>query len=270
MERAILYVGVAQIIADPTQPRKSFDPEKLEQMANSLKARGMLQPIRVCYDKERQAYRIVVGESRWRAASRAGMTEIPCIVMEGAPDDAMLLADRLIENVCRNDLTPLELARGISLLRRLRKCTSQDAAAELGLSGATVCRAEALLSLPEDIQQMIDEERLSANIGYEISRLDGEDAMRDVANTVARCRLNRDQAIELCRQNGVEKKKTTPRSDRLTGKAEGVSFSFSFSAGQLTPETLLKAIEQIRSKLKEMQRSDQRDVSALADLLRAS
>lgn len=135
MERTILYLGVAQIIADPTQPRKTFNPEKLEQMAASLKARGMLQPIRVCHDKERQAYRIVVGESRWRSARMAGLTEIPCIVMEGeTPDEASLLADRLIENVCRSDLSPLELGRGISLLKRLRKCTSQDAAAELGLS----------------------------------------------------------------------------------------------------------------------------------------
>src|SRR5262249_25771877 len=107
-------IGIDMLIADPTQPRKTFDVETLEQICASLKARGMLQPIRVWHDKERQAYRIVVGESRWRAARMAGLTEIPCIVMEGdTPDEASLLADRLIENVCRSDLTPLELARGI-------------------------------------------------------------------------------------------------------------------------------------------------------------
>ncbi len=270
MERTILYLGVAQIIADPTQPRKTFDPEKLEQMAASLKARGMLQPIRVCHDKERQAYRIVVGESRWRSARMAGLTEIPCIVMEGeTPDEASLLADRLIENVCRSDLSPLELGRGISLLKRLRKCTSQDAAAELGLSGASVCRAEALLSLPPEIQELVELEQISPSIAYEISRLKDEDVIREVANTVARCRLNRDQAIELCRQKGVEKKKTQPKAGRVAGKLEGVSFSFSFSAGELTAEVLLKALDQIRSKLRELQKGD-KDVSALADLLKAS
>jgi ParB family chromosome partitioning protein len=271
MEKAILYLGVAQIIADPNQPRTKFDPEKLKQMAASLKARGMLQPIRVYHDKERNAYRIVVGESRWHAAKLAGIEQIPCIVMEGdTPDAASLLADRLIENVCRSDLTPLELARGISMLKRLRKCTSQDAAAELGLSGASICRAEALLSLPEEIQRMVEEERLSPSIAYEIGRLGDEELMRDVAETATGCRLNRDQVIELCRHKGVEKKKTTPRGNRLSGKTEGVAFSFSFSAGKLTPDALMKALDAIMAQLKKVQRSNSQDISALAELLRAS
>jgi ParB family chromosome partitioning protein len=197
----------------------------------------------------------------------AGITEIPCIVTEGEPDDASLLADRLIENVCRSGLKPLELARGISLLRRLRKCTSQDAAAELGLSGATVCRAMSLLNLPEDVQQMVDEGRVAESIAYSISRLDSEDDMREVANTVARCRLNRDQALELCQQKGVEKKKTQPRGDRLSGKAEGVTYSI---GGPLTAEGLSRVIEILKGTLKELKQGEPKGIADPAEPLKAS
>ena len=86
---------------------------------------------------------------------------------------------------------------------------------------------------------------------------------------IVACRLNRDQVIEAVRLK-VGKKNVQPKAGRVAGKLDGVSFSFSFSAGELTPETLLAAIEKIRSKLKELQKGDHSDVSALADLLRAS
>jgi hypothetical protein len=81
-------------------------------------------------------------------------------------------------------------------------------------------------------------------------------------------RMNRDQVLEAVRQQ-VGKKNVTPKAGRVAGKLDGVAFSFAFAAGELTPEKLLKAIDQIRSKLKELQRDDHRDVSALTELLRA-
>ena len=137
MNEKLIHIGSGKIFADPNQPRKTFDRGELEKIATSLKARGFLQPIRVCYDLEREAYRIVLGESRWRAAQLAGITEIPCMVVEGEPDDASLLIDRLIENVCRSNLKPMELGRGIATLKALRRCSSQDVAAQLGISGAS-------------------------------------------------------------------------------------------------------------------------------------
>ena len=116
---------------------------------------------------------------------------------------------------------------------------------------------------------MVDDGRLAESAAYELSRLKDEDAMRELANLIVACRMNRDQVIEAVRLK-VGKKNVRPKAGRVTGKLDGVSFSFAFASGELTPETLLAAIEKIRSKLKELQRSDQRDVSALADLLRAS
>ena len=269
MNEKLIHIASDRIFADPNQPRKTFDRGELEKIATSLKARGFLQPIRVCYDPEREAYRIVLGESRWRAAQLAAIAEIPCLVVEGEPDDASLLADRLIENVCRSNLKPLELGRGIATLKALRRCSSQDVAAQLGISGASVSRAEALLTLPAEVQAMVDDGRLVESAAYEVSRLPDADAQRQMAALIVASRLNRDQVIEAVRLK-VGKKAVTPRAGKVAGKLDGVAFSFSFAAGELTPEALLAAIEKIRSKVKELQRGDHRDLSALADLLKAS
>jgi hypothetical protein len=119
------------------------------------------------------------------------------------------------------------------------------------------------------VQAMVDDGRLAESAAYELSRLKDEDAIRALAHQIVASRLNRDQVIEAVRQT-VGKKNVTPRTGRVAGKLDGVSFSFAYSAGELTPETLLKAIDQIRSKLKELQRGDHKDVSALTGLLRAS
>jgi ParB family transcriptional regulator, chromosome partitioning protein len=269
MSETLLQISIDDVIPDPTQPRKTFVKEEVERLAASLVARGFLQPLRVLRDKERQCWRIVVGETRWRAARLAGMTQVPCIVVEGQPSEADLLADRLVENHCRNDLRPLELARGIATLKSLRRCSSQDVAAQLGISGASVTRAESLLTLPEEVQAMVDDGRLAESAAHEISRLKDDDAMRDLANHIVALRLNRDQAIELCRRKSAGDKATPVKAGRVSGKLEGVSFSFSF-AGPLTPETLLKAVEQIRARLKELQKGNHPDASALAEMLRAS
>jgi ParB family chromosome partitioning protein len=152
-------------------------------------------------------------------------------------------------------------------LKKLKSCTSQDLAAELGIGGASVTRAEALLTLPEDVQAMVDEGRLPESIAYEISRLRDEYGMRELAFTAVAGRMNRDQVTDAVRRK-VGKKAVPPQPGKVTGKLEGVTFTF--SGGQLTPESLLRAIEHIRSKLRELQKNDQKDVSALAELLRAS
>ena len=268
MAETLISIGINELIPDPTQPRKHFAPETVERMAVSLKAQGVLAPLRVLRDKERQCYRIVVGETRWRAAKLAGLTQLPCIVIEGQPTEADLLAARLVENSCRNDLRPLELARGIATLKSLLRCPSQEVATRLGISNASVSRAEALLSLPEDVQELIDGGSLAENAGYEISRLPGAPSQREMARLIVAGRLSRDQVVEAVRKQ-VGKKHVQPRGGRVTGKLEGVSFTFSFASGELTPEALLRAIDQIRSKLRALQRDD-KDMSALSDLLRAS
>jgi ParB family chromosome partitioning protein len=269
VNNTFLHIPLGELMVDPNQPRRVWVQSEIDRLAASIAARGILQPLRVMWDDERKCWRIVCGESRWRAAKQAGLETVPCLPVEGVLSETDILADQIVENHCRQDLPPLSLARAMFRLKKLKSCTSQDLAAELGISGASVTRAEALLTLPDDVQAMVDDGRLAESAAYELSRLRDEDAMRMMAGMVVASRLNRDQVIEAVRQK-VGKKNVAPRAGRVTGKLEGVSFSFAFSAGELTPDTLLRALDQIRSKLKELQRSDHKDVSALSDLLRAS
>ncbi len=265
----LLQIPVDELMADPNQPRRVWIESEIERLKTSVAARGVLQPLRVIWDKERKCWRIVTGESRWRAAKLAGLATVPCVPVEGELSETDMLADQIVENHCRNDLRPLDLARAIAKLKKLKACTSQDLAAGLGISGASITRAEALLTLPVDVQAMVDDGRLAESAAYEISRLKDEDAMRELASQIVASRLNRDQVTEAVRLK-VGKKNVQPKAGRVAGKLDGVSFTFSFASGELTPETLLAAIEKIRSRLKELQRGDHHDVSALPGLLRAS
>jgi ParB family transcriptional regulator, chromosome partitioning protein len=269
VSNSLLQIPVDELMPDPNQPRQGWVQSEIDRLATSITARGILQPLRVVRDNERKCWRIVTGESRWRAAKQAGLATVPCVPVEGVLDETDMLAEQIVENHCRHDLRALDLSRAMAKLKKLKGCTSQDLAAELGISGASVTRAEALLTLPADVQAMVDDGRLAESAAYEISRLKDEDAMRELAGMVVSCRMNRDQVLEAVRQK-VGKKSVAAKAGRVAGKLDGVSFSFSFSTGQLTPETLLKAIEQIRSKLKELQKGEHGDVSALPGLLRAS
>jgi ParB family chromosome partitioning protein len=264
----LLSVGISELMPDPTQPRKTFLGEEIERLAASIAARGVLTPLRVLRDEERQCWIIVCGESRWRAARIAGLTHLPCILVEGHPDETDLLADRIVENECRHDLAPLDLARAIAKLKALKAATSQQISKELGLSAAAITRAESLLTLPEDIQSLVDAGSVSESAAYEISRLPEEKSQRELAHAVAAGRLNRSQVTEAVHR-AIGKKKIQPKASRLSCRLDG-GVSVTVSAGEpLTWDVVLEAIDRIRKEARKLCDTG-KDVSALAQVLRAS
>jgi ParB family transcriptional regulator, chromosome partitioning protein len=264
----LLSVGIDQLMPDPTQPRKTFEADALQRLAASLAARGVLQPLRVLWDAEREAWLIVTGESRWRAAKLAGIQELPCIPMDGQPEEADLLADRIVENSLRNDLRPLEFARALAKLKALRGLNSQALARELGISGAAITRAESLLTLPDDVQTLVDSGSVAESTAYEISRLPDEVAMRELAGSVAAGRMNR-QAVAEAVQRTVGKKHVTPKASRLSCRLDG-GLSVTMSAGgPLTWESLLEGLDRLRKEARKLYDAG-KEPAALAHVLRAS
>jgi ParB family chromosome partitioning protein len=146
---------------NPDQPRRSFEPGALEELAASLKAKGVIQPLIVRPDpKEPKAWQIVAGERRWRAAQKAGLSEVPVIVREY--DDAELLEIAIIENIQRDDLNPIdEGAAYRSLIDRFGHSQEQVASA-LGKSRSHVANQMRLLQLPKEVQQMVVDRTISA------------------------------------------------------------------------------------------------------------
>jgi len=150
-------------VPNPAQPRKHFDPAALDALSASIKQRGVLQPL-VVRPMEGGLHQIVAGERRWRAAQIAGLERVPCVVRPR--DDAATLQDALIENMVREDLTPIEEARCLRLLIEDLGVTHAVLASQLdGRSRSDITNTMRLLDLPEDVVDLIDAGTLTKGHG---------------------------------------------------------------------------------------------------------
>ncbi len=196
-EKGALRISVDRIVPDADQPRTEFDEEDLGRLAESLKARGQLQPVRVRWDQGRGVYVLVMGERRWRAAKLAGLTELSCIVHEGEIDAGERLALQLVENALRADLTPIEQARAYRRLMDAQDWSARQLADELQLAPSTVTRALALLELPETVQDHVDRGDLPARAAYELAKLDDASAQAEVAQAAVDQKLSRSEVADV-------------------------------------------------------------------------
>jgi ParB family chromosome partitioning protein len=212
-------IPIGRIVRDPNQPREEFDPDGLRRLAESLKAKGQLQPIRVRWDEGRGMYVILCGERRWRAAEIAGMATLTCVIHEGPPEPGELLALQLIENCLREDLRPIEQALAFRQLIERNGWSARQLARELALTQSSVARALSLLDLPEEVQQMVDEGAIAPATACEVGRLDDPGDQVEVANEVVRKKLTRDQAVD-----AVKSRKAGQRSSGAPGRARKVEY----------------------------------------------
>jgi ParB family chromosome partitioning protein len=253
MTATLLSVEVGRLSPDPTQPRKTFLKEEIDRMAASIAARGILQPLRIRRDAEGRFWWIVAGECRWRAARQAGLTHVPCLEVHGDLSEADQLADQVIENAVRNALRPTELGRALAKLKAITGCNSRTLAEKLGLSGSAITRAEALISLPPDLQGWVDEGRLAEATAYEISRLPDEASQRELASTVVSGRMSRDAAADAVR-NRIGKRRVTPKGGRIACRLDGgVSITLARAGVSLTKADVLLAVEHLRKLAKKLE-----------------
>jgi len=163
-QTGVILVSVESLCANPLQPRQHFDEEGLEALASSIAENGILQPIIVRKDSDQaDKFAIVAGERRWRAAKRAGLDQIPANVLNLS--DAQALELGLLENVQREDLTALELAKGYQRLMSDFGHNQESLARKLGKSRSHIANMLRLLNLPLRIQEMLQDSRLSAGHG---------------------------------------------------------------------------------------------------------
>ncbi len=152
-------VRISEIEPNREQPRKEFDSVALSELADSISQHGVLQPL-LLRPMLTGGYRIVAGERRWRAARMAGLTEVPAVIREMTDAEEMLFA--LIENLQREDLTPLEEARGYRTLIETQDFTQEEVSQAVGKSRPAITNALRLLNLPEDIQKMLEAGEITA------------------------------------------------------------------------------------------------------------
>ncbi|HHY37598.1 MAG TPA: ParB/RepB/Spo0J family partition protein [Clostridia bacterium] len=179
----VARIPIDSILHNPYQPRESIQESSLEELASSIKTHGVLQPIIV--RKAGKGFEVVAGERRLRAARLAGLTEVPAIIRECTDRDQALLA--LVENLQREDLNPIEVARGYKVLLEEFGLTQEELAAELGTSQSSISNKLRLLKLPEEIVEAISREIITERHAREVLKVDGEEAQmrafREICNS---------------------------------------------------------------------------------------
>jgi ParB family chromosome partitioning protein len=197
-------IAIDRVERDPTQPREDFDGEEakaaLAELAESIRARGILQPIRVRWSEERGMYVVIAGERRLRAAQAAGQVDVPCVIHDGTLSEADLLLDQLAENLIRLDLQPVEQARAFRRLMDANGWSARRLADELHIDHDKVNRAVRLLRLPEDLQAQVESGTVPVSAAAEVAKVGDEATQRAIIGKLAAGTMTRDEAVEEVRQ----------------------------------------------------------------------
>jgi ParB family transcriptional regulator, chromosome partitioning protein len=204
-KRVFFYVGVEEIQPNPFQPRKKVKEAAIEQLADSIKERGIIQPLLV--KKLDKGYALIAGERRWRAAQRAGLTEVPVILKEAEPISQLELA--LIENIQRQNLNALEEANAYHRLIQEFHLSQEEVGRRVGKDRSSIANLLRLLKLPNWVQEKISEGELSFGHAKCLSGLDGAEEQLALAREV----LDKGLSVrELERR--INKKKGVPKKEQ--------------------------------------------------------
>lgn len=178
-EEKVELISVDEIRSNPYQPRKNFEQEALEELAESIRQSGVLQPI-IVRKSTAKGYELVAGERRHKASMIAGLTRVPAIVRE--LDEEFMIKYAILENLQREDLTPLEEADAYQLMMDKLSLTQERVADALGKSRSHVANHLRLRSLPEQVKQLLTNKKLSMGQARTLRALDDEQTMIRLAN----------------------------------------------------------------------------------------
>lgn len=198
---------ISEIEPNRSQPRKEFDEKALSELAESISKHGLLQPLLV-RPLPLGGYQIVAGERRYRACRMAGITEVPVIIRELGDTETMEIA--LIENLQREDLTPIEEALGYQVLIEEHGFSQEEVAQSVGKSRPAIANSLRLLKLPQSILDLVSDGKISAGHARALLTLEDEKLMQELAEEIIKKDLSVRQVEKICKQNPKPEKEETP------------------------------------------------------------
>lgn len=207
---------VDQISPNPQQPRMAIKPENLIEISDSIRENGVVQPLIVTKRADKD-YVLIAGERRWRAAQLAGIKTIPVVVREASPQEMLELA--VIENIHRKDLNPIEEALAFSQLKEKFNLSHQEIGKKVGMNRVTVVNKIRLLNLPDQVKQLVLDERISEGHARALLGIQDNDSMIAAAEVVMRKRLSVHATEDLVRRIVQDNKLVHGRSRRLGPRA---------------------------------------------------
>ena len=178
--RTLLYCGIEEILPNRAQPRKHFDESKLQELAESIKEKGILEPLIV--RRTEQGYELIVGERRWRAAQKAGLKEVPVLVKETERRGALEIS--LIENMQREDLNPIEEAEAFKHLIEEFNINQEDLSKRIGKDRTTVTNTLRLLKLPLEIRDHLLQNRITSGHARAILSLENKEKQKELCTLI--------------------------------------------------------------------------------------
>ena len=202
--KTLLYCGIEEIIPNRSQPRKHFDESKLQELAESIKEKGILEPLIV--RKTDQGYELIVGERRWRAAQKAGLKEVPVVVKEAEGREALEIS--LIENLQREDLNPIEAAEAFKHLIEEFKISQEDLSKRIGKDRTTIANTLRLLKLPIEIRNQLLQNRITSGHARAILSLESKEKQKELCALIIKKGLSVREAEALAKRWSEKPKKS--------------------------------------------------------------
>lgn len=256
-------VPIELVHPNPNQPRMHFNKEELDELALSIEKDGLLQPILVREDAE--GYEIIAGERRWQASQLAGLKKVPVRIKEA--DDMKVLELALIENLQRSDLNPIEEAYGYKRMMERGNRTQSEVASAVSKGRSTIANALRLLDLPEDAQQMLYEEKITAGHARAILAIPSDEGRAKLTEKLAKEKLSVREAESLARliagrekqKNNPVKKPPKPRFFRRAAKDLSESFGTKVQVRSVNGKNKI-----------EIEFKDEEDLHRLYDLMKHS
>lgn len=256
-------VSIELVHPNPNQPRMHFNKEELDELALSIEKDGLLQPILVREDA--QGYEIIAGERRWQASQLAGLKKVPVRIKEA--DDMKVLELALIENLQRSDLNPIEEAYGYKRMMERGNRTQSEVASAVSKGRSTIANALRLLDLPEDAQQMLYEEKITAGHARAILAIPSDEGRAKLTEKLAKEKLSVREAESLARliagrekqKNNPVKKPPKPRFFRRAAKDLSESFDTKVQVRSVNGKNKI-----------EIEFKDEEDLHRLYDLMKHS
>ena len=214
-----LIIEVEKIQPDPDQPRKEFDEEEIGRLGESIQRYGQLQPIACRWMPALGVWYIISGERRYRAAIRAKLPTLRVTRIEVDEDEVR--RRQLVENLLRSDLTGIEQARAFKDFIVKHKWTASDLAREFSITPTAVSRALGLLTLPEDVQALVEGDSISVSAAHEIAKIADPEKQSEVASRVATEKLGVAETKELVEEARASDTTERPREEGKTGRGRG-------------------------------------------------
>ena len=203
-------ISISSILPNKFQPRKNFDKERLSELTNSIKERGIIQPLIVRRSKEQNKYELIAGERRWQAAQNAGLHEVPVVILKA--DNLKSLEFAIVENVQRKDLNPIEEAEGYQRLINEFHYDQEKVAKFIGKSRAHISNCLRLLTLPKKIIKYLENEKISQGHAKILVGLENSELIADkIINKKLSVRQT-ERLARLIRNKNIQKTKKDPNT----------------------------------------------------------